>query len=199
MAVDRTRAEPVDLRPLHAAAVSLLTSWAAPSIEQEQLRAAYLGFLEEHSDGVSRRQRRGHLTASALIVDPLAGAVLLTLHPLVGRWLQTGGHCEASDLDLTAAALREAVEEGGVADLIIDAVPLQLDRHRVACKDADGGLTMLNHLDVQFLVMAPSGATPRRSEESLDLRWWSWDALPAGTDDSVRHLVAAARTRLALE
>lgn len=182
--------------PLHAAALALLDDWAAPSEDQEQLRSAYVGFLQEHPDGVLRAQRRGHITASALIVDPDAGWVLLTLHPLVGRWLQTGGHCEVDDRDLPGAARREAIEEGGIPDVLIDASPLRLDRHAVACKDGRGGLSQLHHLDVQFLARVPTGSLARRSEESLDLRWWAWDALPAGTDESVRQLVAAARRRL---
>lgn len=181
---------------LHAAALGLLTSWSAPSPEQRRLQSDYVAFLEEHRDGVLRAQRQGHITSSALIVDASAGMVLLTLHPLVGRWLQTGGHCEAEDDDLPAAARREAVEEGGIVDVRVDPWPLRLDRHAVACKDGRGGMTRLDHLDVQFLATVPAGSTARRSEESLDLRWWGWDALPDTTDASVRHLVAAARLRL---
>ncbi len=39
---------------------------------------------------------------------------LLTLHPRFGRWLQLGGHCEDTDADIAAAALREATEESGI-------------------------------------------------------------------------------------
>jgi hypothetical protein len=55
---------------------------------------------------------------------------------------------------------------------------------------------MLDHLDVQFLAIAPTGAVARQSDESLDLRWWAWSALPEDTDASVRSLVAAARIRV---
>jgi hypothetical protein len=39
--------------------------------------------------------------------------VLLTLHPRLGRWVQLGATCEPSDVDILAAARREAVEESG--------------------------------------------------------------------------------------
>ena len=187
---------PTTSEPFHAAAVHLLTGWTAPSVDQDTLRHDYLEFLSEHPDGLHRQQRAGHLTASALIVDPTRQVVLLTLHPLVGRWLQTGGHCEPSDLDLPAAARREAVEEGGITEVTIDPAPLRLDRHLVRCRDGAGGETRLQHLDVQFLARVPADAVAIPSSESLDLRWWPWAALPDGTDDSVRNLVLAAHGRL---
>lgn len=182
---------------LHADAVAVLRGWQAPSPDQGSLRDAYLEFLQAHPDAVSRANREGHLTASALVVDPVRCAVLLTLHPLVGRWLQLGGHIESHDVTLRAAAHRESVEEGGIATIDVDAMPLRLDRHSVTCRNPVGGQDTLHHLDVQFLAVAPAGARERRSDESLDLRWWPWDALPSDTDASVRALVAAARDRLA--
>ena len=64
------------------------------------------------------------------------------------------------------------------------------------CRDGRGGEDLLDHLDVQFLVLTPPGSVEQRSSESLDLRWWPWSALPDGTDDSVRALVQEARSRL---
>jgi 8-oxo-dGTP pyrophosphatase MutT (NUDIX family) len=182
---------------LHADATAVLVAWQAPTPDQERLRQDYLAHLSLHPDGVWRRCRTGHLTSSALIVDPAREGVLLTLHPKVGRWLQTGGHCEASDDSLSAAALREAQEEGGIADLTILEQPIRLDRHVVPCRADSGETTRLEHLDVQWCAIAPAGALEVRSEESTDLRWWSWQALPENTDDSVRALVTAAREALA--
>lgn len=181
---------------LHADAVRVLNAWTPSAPDQDELRRDYLEFLDAYPDAMRRSNRSGHLTGSALVVDGMSRRVLLTLHPLVGRWLQLGGHVEPSDRTLLDAARREAVEEGGISALHVDPVPLRLDRHAVRCRDGLGGEVMLHHLDVQFLALAPTGAEPTRSEESIDLRWWSWDALPDGTDDSVRALVAAARHRL---
>ena len=181
---------------LHADAVEQLASWTAPSPDQDRVRRDYLAFLDEHPDAMTRGNRLGHLTGSALVVDPSRAAVLLTLHPLVGRWLQLGGHVEPTDATLVDAARREAIEEGGIDALDIDHSPLRLDRHRVRCRDGRGGESVLDHLDVQFLVIAPPGAIERRSSESTDLRWWPWSALPEGTDASVRALVDSALKRL---
>jgi 8-oxo-dGTP pyrophosphatase MutT (NUDIX family) len=181
---------------LHSDAVDVLTHWEPPSPDQDLLRTDYLNFLTAHGDAMSRGNRTGHITGSALVVDPAGGRVLLTLHPLVGRWLQLGGHVESDDVSLVEAALREAREESGLLDLEIDGAPLRLDRHRVRCRDGHGGEDLLDHLDVQFLVSAQPGARARRSSESLDLRWWPYEDLPAVTDGSVRALVQEARVRL---
>ena len=58
-------------------------------------------------------------------VDPSRAAVLLTLHPRVGQWLQVGGHCEPGDRTVLDAAAREAREESGIGSLSFDPTPLE--------------------------------------------------------------------------
>jgi len=177
---------------LRADALRVLGSWAAPDEGQGRLRHAYLAHLIAHRDGLWRGCHPDHLTASALVVDAGGDRVLLTLHRRLGRWLQTGGHCEPADASLRAAAQREATEESGITGLVVDPVPLHLDRHQVPC----GPLRPAHHLDVQYLALAPVGARERISPESSALGWFAPDHLPEPTDDRVRTLVAAARQRL---
>ncbi|MET8546510.1 NUDIX domain-containing protein [Kitasatospora sp. NPDC004799] len=181
---------------LHADAVRTLTAWRPADQDQEQLRLDYLEHLAAQPEGLYRSCLPAHITASAAVVDPAAGRVLLTLHPKVGMWLQMGGHCEPGDRDLASAALREAVEESGIPDLVLlesggSPVPAKLDRHLVRCTGKDRPEN--THLDVQYIALAPAGAQALISEESLDLRWFDYDRLPELTDHSVRDLVARAR------
>ncbi|GAA2131562.1 NUDIX hydrolase [Kitasatospora kazusensis] len=181
---------------LHADAVRSLRDWSVADADQEQLRLDYLAHLDAHPDGLWRSCLPAHITASAVVVDPSAGRVLLTLHPKVGIWLQMGGHCEPGDGTLAAAALREATEESGIAGLeLLTAdglpTPVKLDRHRVRCTGKDQPEN--THLDVQYVALAPAGAEALISEESLDLRWFAYDRLPELTDSSVRELVTLAR------
>ena len=101
-----------------------------------------------------------------------------------------------SELVSWTVAVGDTVEEGGIHGIAVDPAPLRLDRHRVRCRDGRGGENLLDHLDVQFLALAPPGGVEQRSSESLDLRWWPWAALPQDTDASVRALVQEARVRL---
>lgn len=181
---------------LHTDAVRALKGWRSTDADQEQLRHDYLSHLAGNEDGLFRSCLPAHITASAVVVDPAAGRVLLTLHPKVGIWLQMGGHCEPGDPALAAAALREATEESGIPDLALlaadgEPAPVMLDRHLVRCTGKDRPEN--THLDVQYVAVAPPGAEALISEESLDLRWFDYDRLPELTDHSVRALVARAR------
>ena len=191
--------ELLDHGPLHADAVGTLRDWVAPDAGEDLLRQDYLDHLTTRGDGVWRSCHPAHITASALVVDAERGRVLLTLHRKVGLWLQLGGHCEPDDASLAAAALREGTEESGIAEGLAlypaeAPEPVKLHRHAVRCAGRDQPEN--THLDVQYLLLAPPGAVERISEESLDLRWFDYDALPALTDDAVRDLTARARKLL---
>jgi 8-oxo-dGTP pyrophosphatase MutT (NUDIX family) len=175
-------------------AVGTLAGWSAPDGAQGELRAHYLRHLAERPDGMLRSCRPEHVTSSALVVDGSGSRVLLTLHKVVGQWLQLGGHCEVGDTTLAGAALREATEESGLAGLSIDPSPLQLSRHQLLA----GGCAGAFHLDVQFLVTAGGTTEFVVSEESDDLAWFPMDALPDGVDYTVQDLVTKARQRLTL-
>ncbi|MFJ2606024.1 NUDIX hydrolase [Streptomyces sp. NPDC091279] len=157
---------------------------------QPELRQVYLDHLSTHPDGMWKACEAGHLTASALVIDPERGRVLLTLHKKLRMWLQLGGHCEPQDPSLTAAALREATEESGVAGLtVLPGGPVRLDRHAIPAP-------CHWHLDVQYAVVAPPGAVQTISDESLDLRWFGYDEVAEVADASVVRLLEATRARL---
>ncbi|MEU6529319.1 NUDIX hydrolase [Streptomyces sp. NPDC046928] len=158
--------------------------------DQSELRQVYLDHLAAHPDGLWKSCSDGHLTASALVVDPSRGRVLLTLHRKLRMWLQMGGHCEPGDATLAAAALREAGEESGVSGLtLLPGGPVRLDRHPIPAP--------CNwHLDVQYAVLAPPDAEHAISDESLDVRWFGYDEVADVADESVVRLLRAARERL---
>ncbi|MEV6021295.1 MULTISPECIES: NUDIX hydrolase [unclassified Streptomyces] len=157
---------------------------------QEELRQVYLDHLSEHPDGMWKACHAGHLTASALVVDPSRGRVLLTLHRKLRMWLQMGGHCEPGDATLAEAALREATEESGVEGLtLLPGGPVTLDRHPIPAP-------CHWHLDVQYAALAPAEAVEAISDESLDLRWFAYDEVADVADASVVRLLEATRARL---
>lgn len=169
----------------------VLKEWPAPPGDpgQEALRLTYLDHLQTHPDGMWKACPDGHLTASALIVDPAGGRVLLTLHRKLEMWLQMGGHCEPQDATLAAAALREATEESGIATglTLLPGGPVRLDRHHTPCAW---------HLDVQYAALAPAGAQPTVSEESLDVRWFRYAEVASVADESVVRLMERTRALL---
>lgn len=156
--------------------------------DQGELRQTYLDHLAEHPDGMWKSCADGHITASALVIDPERGRVLLTLHKKLRMWLQMGGHCEPDDAALASAALREGTEESGIPGLtLLPGGPVRLDRHLTPCAW---------HLDVQYAALAPADAVEAISDESLDLRWFAYDQVADVADDSVVRLLEATRARL---
>ena len=165
----------------------LLECHAPPDAEQREARRRMLDLIARHPHDAHRREcLEGHLTASALVVDAAGGRVLLTHHKKLDRWLQLGGHCDG-DANLPGVALREAVEEGGIAELRIDPSILDLDIHPIP---EHGGVAAHLHYDTRFLIHAPPGAEPVVSEESHDVRWVRVeDALELVEDVSLRRML----------
>jgi 8-oxo-dGTP pyrophosphatase MutT (NUDIX family) len=173
--------------PLHADVTKVLHGWAAPDLGQSALREAFLGFLAARPDATWRSCAPGHITASAVVLAADRRSVLLTLHPRIGRWVQLGGHCEPGDRTIGDAALREATEESGIAGLMIDPDPVHLDVHPLTCSLG----VPTRHFDIRFRVIAPRGAVPSISDESIDLRFFPFDSLPLGPQGVDERLMAA--------
>ncbi|WP_416982374.1 NUDIX hydrolase [Streptomyces sp. T028] len=169
---------------LHDDAVLVLEKYE----DQQDLRQTYLDHLNDHPDGMWKDCAAGHITASALVIDPEGERVLLTLHKKLRMWLQMGGHCERDDSTLADAALREATEESGITSLrLLQSGPVRLDRHHTPCAW---------HLDVQYAAVAPPAAVAAISDESLDLRWFAYGEVAGVADDSVVRLLEATRAKL---
>ena len=158
----------------------LLTAWTPSDDQQSALLERYRGFASEH--GQASLEKSGgpvHFTASLIPFDEDLTRVLLVFHAKAQRWLQPGGHVEADDVSVEAAARREGREECGVP---IDGalVPAQLDAHELG-----GRFACHEHLDIRFATRVPSDAVPHVSDESEDVRWFPVD------DPVVREEVGA--------
>jgi coenzyme F420-0:L-glutamate ligase len=184
-----------DVSALHADVLATLAAMAldpADGTGQSAIREGFYGLLAARPDATRLACVPGHITASTLLLDSDARRVLLTLHPRVGAWVQLGGHLEDTDPSLLAAAAREATEESGMAGLVLDPLPVNLDVHPLTC--ALGLPT--RHYDVQFVGRAAAGAEPVISSESDDLRWFEIDDLPTGVSPELPHLIDRAVRRV---
>ena len=172
---------------LHADAVARLEAWASPDAHQEQLRREFLEHLLAHPDAMSKTGPPAHLTGSVIVLDEQGESALLTLHRRARAWFQFGGHYEPGDASVWQAATREAREESGISDITAGSEIVQLDRHVLV---GDFG-TCREHLDIRFAAVTARTSRARISTESIDVRWWPVDALPEGTREELRPLVAA--------
>ena len=172
-----------------------LRSWYPKEASQESLKREYLGFIERPGDGsLDRDGGREHVTASCFIFTPDLENVLLCFHKKARFWVQVGGHIEPEDVSVSAAAIREAIEESGIPDItLIAATPMDLDRH-----DLGAGFIRCDvHWDVGFAAIATGDAIPVTSDESDGVRWWPLGSLPPeipyGLTERVNQIAAAVR------
>lgn len=128
-----------------------------------------------------------HFTAAVVVLDDRLERVLLTHHRKAGAWLQFGGHLEAGDATIEAAARREGTEESGIA-LTRQLVPVELDAHRLGA----GFGACAEHLDLRWVTTVPGDAVPVTSDESHDVAWFEVDALPSDIRAEVRDLIEKA-------
>lgn len=161
-------------------AVSSVDSAPAQAFAQ-----AFTGFLDDAGDSaLDRSAGPEHVTASCLVIDPTTGSVLLDLHRKAQRWVQFGGHLEASDASVREAARREAEEESGLAGLEwFSPDPVGIHIHDL---EGDFG-SCRTHYDVVYAATASVSDAPVVSDESLDVRWFSIGDLP---DDLMPDLIS---------
>jgi 8-oxo-dGTP pyrophosphatase MutT (NUDIX family) len=151
-----------------------------------------LGLCDAVADPLSRASLPDHLTASAVVVAPGRGALLLH-HRKLGRWFQPGGHVDG-DGNLLAAACREAEEETGLAGLVAVVPAVDVDVHDVAYPDGSFHV----HHDLRFVLLALPDAEASINHESTGARWVRTEAgldgveADAGTRRLVRRGLAVA-------
>ena len=138
-----------------------------------------------------RKNFVGHLTAGALIVSRQTGCVLLLKHKQLGKWLQPGGHVEASDASVLDAAFREAREETGIGrdrlELLAPSgsllpVPADADGHYIPPCPSKGE-DEHRHFDMRFVFLFDGD--PRvviDRAESDGFRWVTLDELASMPD-----------------
>ena len=138
-----------------------------------------------------------HATASALIVHPGSGRMLLRWHQRQQAWLQVGGHADPGETDPLAVALRESEEETGLTDLAPwpDA---QVRQVVIVPVPAGGREPAHEHADVRFVLATEDPAAARAENPGSPLRWLSpREAREATSQDNLRELVSRVEQLLA--
>jgi 8-oxo-dGTP pyrophosphatase MutT (NUDIX family) len=153
--------------------------------------------LAESADDPWLRTIPLHVTASALIVHPESGRVLLRWHQRQHAWLQVGGHADPGETDPLAIALREAEEETGLADLVpwpdaqlrhVVIVPVPFSAREPAHQ----------HADLRFVLATRTPGAARAETPDAPLRWLSpREAREISSEANLRETVSRAERLLA--
>jgi 8-oxo-dGTP pyrophosphatase MutT (NUDIX family) len=167
-----------------------LAAYCPENAGEQAVLARFLAFLDR-PDPFLHGDPEGHVTASAIVVQPPGDAILLVSHRKLGGWLQPGGHVDPDDVSVFAAAVREVREETGLDRLestLGDAV-LDLDVHAIP---AFGSEPAHVHYDVRFLLTSEDGAAL-----SDGAAWFALEAIPrVDRDGSLDRAVRKAIARL---
>lgn len=172
-----------------------------PHTEQASLIGKFSALLEKPTEYYERNHYNdGHITGSALVVDPELQRVLLTLHAKLGRWLQLGGHADG-ERNIHSVAMREAEEESGLTDLkffayehilhlprpteLLDVpIPFDIDIHLIPGNSREPEHF---HYDVRFIIIADPQELLKITAESKDLRWFTLDQARQLTSEESMH------------
>jgi 8-oxo-dGTP pyrophosphatase MutT (NUDIX family) len=130
-----------------------------------------------------------HITASALIVHPGSGRVLLRWHQRQQAWLQVGGHGDPGETEALAIALREAREESGLTDLVPwpDA---ELRQVTIVSVPASSREPAHEHADVRFVLATQDPEAARAESPDAPLRWLPVrEAAELTSEDNFRDLL----------
>ena len=131
----------------------------------------------------------GHLTASAVVVDPSRARTRLVFHAKLERWLQPGGHFEPGEDDPRVAARREVQEETGLEADLDPAGPalLDVDVHTIPARALEPAH---EHFDLRLSFVARPGEVVA-GEGTRAARWVGREELPGlGLDPGlVRALI----------
>ena len=137
-----------------------------------------------------------HITASAVIVHPASGELLLRWHPRQQAWLQVGGHGDPGETSPLAIALREAREETGLTDLAPWPGP-ELRHVVIVQVPARGAEAAHEHADLRFVLATRTPEAARPESPDAPLRWVTPDqAYQATAEPNLRETVARVQRLL---
>ena len=163
----------------------------------------FINFVNDNEKCFDRSNLPGHITGSALVLNHDLTKVLLTHHKKLDMWLQLGGHADGHPI-VHEVAMTEAREESGMLcldflkyeDVVFGKqtnipLPFDLDRHMIPAHRQDPDH---DHYDIRYLVIAGNDERPIISDESHDVRWFTFDQAQSVTSEpSMLRQFAKAR------
>lgn len=157
---------------------------------ESQHQSNMLEFIRKEAHCFERQNLKGHMTASALILDQERTQVLMMHHAKLNMWLQPGGHADG-DTDLLQVALKEAHEETGLQEFkVLSNEIFDLDMHSIPMHKE---VTAHHHLDVRFLLETNANIPLVSNHESNQLAWIPLQKMAQfNSDESVLRMVRKA-------
>ncbi|THC43119.1 NUDIX domain-containing protein [Streptomyces sp. A1499] len=157
---------------------AIIDTYLSQHAEERHSLDRLLAVLNGAEEPSSRTTLPGHVTCSAVVIDR-DRRVLHIGHRVTGLLLCPGGHVEAGDRTLLAAAVREVCEEAGLrpGDLCLTPQfldePIDVDVHDIDANPAKGEPAH-QHFDVRFAFYLTAEQPPAlalQDEEVAGAQW----------------------------
>lgn len=168
--------------------LKLLRSYAARFPAEVLTAGLFISFVEENENCFERALLKGHITASAWVINADRSAVLLIHHVKLDKWLQPGGHCDG-DPDTLQVAAKECLEETGLETKPVSREIFDIDIHTIPQrKDIPTHL----HYDIRYLLQAIPGIEIAASETETNQVLWVplADVANYTTEDSILRMLS---------
>lgn len=159
----------------------LLDTYLSIFPEEKNNFSLLLEQMQSDEDIFSRKNFRGHITASGLIISP-ERKVLALFHKKLQKYLQPGGHIENEDQNLEYSAKREVIEEAGLDGIVLHPwhkktrSPIFIDTHSIPeNKNKQEGAHY--HHDFLFIFSAQNESVLLDQNEVSDFVWMDMDSI----------------------
>lgn len=150
-----------------------------PFNEQERVdQLLMLDFIGSHHDVLTRKNKFGHFTATACILNEDHDKLVVVWHKIYSGWTVPGGHADGESR-LWLVAETEAEEETGLTPRMLNdgkpfalqALPTLSHYHR-----SRGYVSAHTHFDATYLFEVPNGAELKYApDESNGIRWLDFE------------------------
>lgn len=149
--------------------------------EERSSKSLLFEQLEQPQNIFDRKNLRGHITASGLLISP-DNKVLVIFHSKLQRFLQPGGHFEETDEDIFTSAKREIEEEVNLHNIRLynwcftNQSPIMIDTHEIPENKKDKEDKHFHH-DFMFIFTTDEEEITLDKNEATDFKWIGVDDL----------------------
>jgi ADP-ribose pyrophosphatase YjhB (NUDIX family) len=170
-----------------ASVIRLLKSYEPSNLREVRQKRAFLDFFSTSKTPFDWDSFcPGHVTASAVILEPKFNRILLIRHRILRQWIQPGGHVAACDRSLMDTAIREVREETGIRLLQSEGRLFDLNAHEIPVA---GPHPRHQHFDFRFL-FAIEMRKPKAMSDAAAARWLPFDeAIKKSTSVNSKRLI----------
>ena len=153
--------------------IDLIRKYKPCNEQEEKDKELILHCIDIFDDILTRENKIAHITSSAFVVNKTKDKVLMVHHNIYNAWSWTGGHADG-EKDLVAVAIKEAMEETGVKNIIpVSKEIFSIDILPVIGHIKRGEYVSAHlHLSIAYLVLADENELLIvKADENSDVKW----------------------------